>query len=71
MSSIIVSCLCAQYAHLSGATLAASVFKCLLCGIFMVNVPTWKNQYGRVTLESGSELFCTFYTKINSLILNG
>jgi len=43
----------------------------LLCGIFMVNVPTWENQYGRVTLESDSELFGTFYTEINSLILNG
>ncbi len=37
----------------------------------MVNVPTWENQYGRVTLESNSELFGTPHTEINSIILNG
>jgi hypothetical protein len=36
----------------------------------MMNVPTWKNQYGRVALESNSELFGALYTEVNSIILN-
>jgi hypothetical protein len=42
-----------------------------LSGIFMMNVPTWKNQYGRVALEGNSELFSALYTEVNSIILNG
>ena len=47
------------------------ILKPWLCGIFMVNIPSWENQYGRVTLERNSELFGTPHTEINSIILNG
>jgi len=54
------------------ARVAGTLPDCMrLCGIFMMNVPTRKNQYGRVALECNSELFGAFYTEVNSIIFNG